>query len=432
MYVLSNRLPVNYKDLYNKLLSEYKDYLYGIGVNLKRNIKSYEDSVKCFLYNESRATKSLMISLDQKVYNKPSIVNGKASKLKISYIFTKRLIDFLEQECYLKKEVGGYESTHYIFNPEYTEGGREDKWKKEHKFKSSRVVFYDKWRKLKEDLVTEDVVTPEINVLYFKNKDKQVVNRTLDYYLKDKRDFLQEVNKFNAEYYVDVDGVRYSLQSYKVYNDSKKTVGGKTYTFCGYQNLPKVEREKTMINGVETICLDFKCFEASVLYTLEQELIPETDLYYVGIEDFDPKVERSLMKTVFIIMMNTSSRLSATSAVNRYLKEEFPCEKFYKAGMTPTKFLSAKKLIDYVLDKHYKIKNRFFKGKCSKNNIQHITSEVNDYIVSSLMDKDIVTAQVHDGFVVQHQHEQILRETMSKGYEIVLGDNSNCRISKEF
>jgi hypothetical protein len=168
------------------------------------------------------------------------------------------------------------------------------------------------------------------------------------------------------------------------------------------------------------------------MYSLAQEDIPDGDLYYVGLEGFDPKLERSLLKQVFIIMMNSKSKVSANSAVNKWLKENFDTERAYKSGAIPYNRLSAKQLISHTLNKHKQIADHFYKVKTSVNNVANITSEINDYVVGSLLDKKILVVQIHDGFVVQADYREILFDTMKRAYETILGDSYNCRIKQEF
>jgi len=432
MYIFNNNLPRNYKELYNKLLIEFKDYLSSLGVNTNRNVKSYQYSLKCFLYNISVSSKTLSITLSEEHYSRGAIVNGKESKLKISYTFTKRLIDFLELNGYVVLDKGGFLSYTYTFNPEYTENNNKSKFNKEANLKTSKLTLTDKWQQFKNSFVTEDYTVPVNNVLFFKDKNKRVVKRNLNIYLKSKRDYLQDLNKFNSENNIMVDGIKYSLQSYKVYNNSSDTINGKTYTYCGYQNLSSLQRENTVINGENTACLDYSCFEGSVMYTLAGEAIPDGDLYYIGLDGFDPLVERQILKTVFIIMLNSKSQLSAYSAVNKWLREQFDTNKAFKAGDIPSPVLSAKTLVKAVKEKHSKIDKYFYNVKSSENNIPNITSEINDYVVGSLLDKKVVVAQIHDGFVVTEGNLGLLEDTMLKGYEQVLGDNSNCKITREF
>lgn len=433
MYTFTNTIPKSYKGLYAKLLEDFKDYLSGnLNLNINRSVKSYQDSLKCFLFNEHISSGDIGITLSEQHYSRGAIVNGKESKLKISYIFTKRLFTFLEDSGYILLTKGGLDEITYVYNHGYESDPTKDKFTKEVSFKSGFISLQDKWYSLKDTLVTGDEILPVRNVLLFKSSDKVIVNRNLNRYLKEKRDYLQELNTFNAGNKVTVDSTRYSLQSYKVYNNSSYKVNGKTYTYCGYQNLPKTEREKTMINGQPTICLDYSCFEASVMYSLAQKEIPSEDLYYIGMEGFSPLVERKLLKVVFLIMLNTKSRLSANSGVSNWIKKNFNTEKSFKSGDIPTPVLSSKELIARILDKHSPIKDLFFNYGSKDYNIPNITSEINDYVTNVMLNNKIVVAQIHDGFIVERQHKDLLHDTMFRAYEKVLGSDINCRIKQEF
>lgn len=188
------------------------------------------------------------------------------------------------------------------------------------------------------------------------------------------------------------------------------------------------------INGNPTVALDFSSFEASVMYTLVGEVMEMNDPYYVGIDGYDPQLERHILKRCFMVMMNSSSRLQAMATMRHWLEsEDFNIETLYKKRLIPEKRLSAKVFINAMEKKHSKVKDYFYSGKNEDFNIQNITAEINDFIVGYLFGQcGIMVGQVHDCFIVEQQHKDILMQTMFHGYEIVLGDVANCRVTQEF
>lgn len=271
MYILNTNLPQQYNTLYDTLLSEYKCYLQQVcGVNIGRNKSSYESALKCLLYNINLSGYKVNITLDKNVFSKGEIVNGKRSRVKVSYIFTIRLVNFMVVSGYAVLEKGGFDRYEYTHN-KYT-----NEWEKERIFKSSYLTLTDKGIKMLGD-VGFDII-PERNVIFVKNKDKNVVTFNMTPYLKDKRNLMQEVNIFNSRQKVEVKDRTVSTQGYKVFNNSSENNNGKIYLHGGYQNLSKEDRMYTKINDKTCCGWDYSAFEPSILYTLAGVDVGNADL----------------------------------------------------------------------------------------------------------------------------------------------------------
>lgn len=427
MYLLDTNIPSNYEDFYDKLLDDYKEYLNKIGVNTNRCKSKYEDSLKCFLRNENLSRESVEVCLKEGYYSAKTIKNCRKVDNKVSYIFTKRLIDWLVYEEYVDLIKGGYDNSVWVYDKTEKKNVREDF------FHKSYVVFTDKWFKLKQEFVEGDEIIPLDDVIIIKNKHKNRITYNLSMRLREKRDYLRDLNSFNAKDTLIVEGQRYPLQSYKIFNNSSEKIGGKTYTHCGYQNLKKEKRMKSLINGNPTIALDYPSLEASVMYTLMGEYMDMLDPYYIGLDGFEPCVERLLLKKCFLVMMNSSSKLQAIAAIKNWLETDINQERLYKEGDIPSKNLSAKMMVDSLERRHDKIKEYFYSGKNEDFNIQNITAEINDYVVGYLFgEKNIMVGQVHDCFIVEVEHKDILNQVMFEAFEAVLGSDINCRIKQEF
>jgi len=427
MYLLDANIPDNYKDLYERLLNDYKEYLKSLGLNPNRNKTKYENSLRCFLRNENLSREKVEISLKESYYSDKILKNCRYVKNNISYIFTKRVFDFLEKEDYCSITTGGYQDSVWVYDRIQRKTIREDI------FYKSYLTFTEKWFKLRNELVAGEEVAQLDDVLVMKNEDKERISYRLTERLREKRDYLRALNLFNAQNIFEVDGKRYPLQSYKVFNDSSDKVGGRTLTTCGFQNLKKEKRMKSLINGKPTISLDYSSFEASVMYTMTDTYMDMVDPYYVGLDGFEPVVERVLLKKCFLVMMNSSSRLQAIAAIKHWLKQDINQEGLFKDGNIPSKNLSAQILIEAVEKRHEKVKDFFYSGKNEDFNIQNIIAEINDYVVGYMFgQKGIMVGQVHDCFIVEVEHKDLLHTVMFQAYEKVLGNDMNCRIKQEF
>jgi hypothetical protein len=211
--------------------------------------------------------------------------------------------------------------------------------------------------------------------------------------------------------YVDPDShVAHRVQSrlHCVYNIDFKH-GGRFYTSerDGYQSLSGEERTSIHIDGLPTIELDFSGLHPRLLYALEG--IQYDDDPYTAVLD-DPRL-RSVIKHLFLVVLNSDSEKMSVSAGNKFLYDNM---KYYhrlkRRGITVRDHL-----LPMIKAGHPPISKYFFSG--TGLNVMNTDSKIALDVIEKFVNDGTPILSIHDSFIVQQQHEDRLRETMSQAYK---------------
>ena len=198
----------------------------------------------------------------------------------------------------------------------------------------------------------------------------------------------------------------------RVFNNSTFLDGGRCYGNV-IQSLPNRSRKiditplrgKLLINGYETVELDYKSIHPSILYNKYLNMKYEGDLYE---GDYD----RKIIKYAFLTMLNSKdtdgTRSNTIIGIRKKLYDE-GC--FPEGGLTDENIL---KIIEFIEEKHKLIKD--FIGSGIGIQLMRIDSDIASDVMENLRLKNIFASPVHDSFVVKKQHEQDLREEMERCY----------------
>jgi hypothetical protein len=206
--------------------------------------------------------------------------------------------------------------------------------------------------------------------------------------------------------YISTFGVNTFIASklHRVFSNSDFQQGGRFYTSnFGYQNLSKEERETILINGENTVELDYSSMHIYMLYA-ERNIQYNNDPYSIVPEH--PEV-RGITKKVFLISINASDRKKAYRAIIK----EYPdiSDKLRPYNLT----LSS--LIDKLIQVHNPIADYFFSGQGIY--LQNTDSKImNDILVSSTkLGKPAL--HVHDSVIVQGKDKNLLKSIMEESYK---------------
>lgn len=192
----------------------------------------------------------------------------------------------------------------------------------------------------------------------------------------------------------------------RVFNVSFKR-GGRFYNGW-WQNVPSSLRPKIIINGEPTVELDYTAIHPSIAYLEETGELPSGDPYSLSAYDGDPTM-RKLIKSVFLILLNAKTRTEA----KRSLRKEIPrSSKLTDEAKDAFKQLSLDEVFENIKADHPAIWK--YMGQGLGTHLQYYDSCVADDVLTTLVDKGIVTLPVHDSFIVQARHEKTLRNVMEK------------------
>ena len=197
---------------------------------------------------------------------------------------------------------------------------------------------------------------------------------------------------------------------YRVYTESFVCNG----RFYGgfWQNLPsRVRSDGLRINGESVVELDYRACHLRILSRLAGQDLPFDD------PTFDPfsvaGMERRLVKSAFVIMLNTRSREGAQRALALDLAE--------RRGLsrpTTEDYGLARKLLQTV-ESEFPFSAKFW---CCRYGLRllYIDAEICGEVLRVLKGLDIPCLPVHDSFIVPDRYREVLAEVMENAFQIVM------------
>jgi len=190
----------------------------------------------------------------------------------------------------------------------------------------------------------------------------------------------------------------------RIFNNSSFELHGRFY-YGWWQEIESQYRQFITINGEQTTELDYSSMNVALLYAESGLTLPSGDLYQVA--DFT----RQDCKLAFNIMLNSESRASAVRAA---------------IGNNSEIELSAaqvNELLDALEEKHNQLSTSFYSGVA--NRLMFKESKIANLLMLRLAEQDVVTLPIHDGFIVQQRHSELLREMMMGCFRTITDGNVN-------
>lgn len=430
MYIIDHKTPKYLYKIRDKILEDYLDWLsihYNKITPHKRELA--KKAVSCFLLNFNSAMinnrKHIGLVLNDKPYSVSRIVNGKDTKRKVSYTYTRSLYMFLNLKGYGDLTIGGEVESWGFVN---------GTWQPV-EYSRSYFKIGLKLREYYNNLVKprENYTALEDIIILRKSKSKHNEVFKMNDKVEPLLDFVSRWNDFSRDKDITFKGEKIDIQIYKIFNGDFDS-GGRSHHNCDYQRQSKKDCKDLEIEGSSVVCYDYKGFEPSIAYSMNQEIMEAEDPYRIDSMinmGYDKDVSRKLAKLVFIICLNVDSERSAQLAINKAIADNMNVEYLHKKGLIPTKTIPVKVIIDKVKTCHYLIEDLFFSAKGLT--VQNVGSAINDYILDHMMQNHKqVVMQVHDDFSVAEEYEEILKDVMKRAYEHVLGFSDNCYIAKEY
>ena len=406
------------------LTSEYLTYLAKYGNRITQNKRELaKKAVGCLLLNtyESylRGKTFSYVSLNNNVFSKGVIINGKRSKRKVSRQYFYSLLDFLQFEDYITLVKG--EVKEYTYENGYFEILEAE---------STKVTFNTRIQKLYHSHKHHWVQDRLVNVMIMKDSNKKSITYNTTVVEREVKEYLDLYNEFSLSKKVTVRGKRYDVQIYKVYNNSSFNQGARSYMKDSIQHLSKQDRLDMMIEDKPVCVYDYKGFEPSLIYSMEQEVMECEDPYKIEMKGYDEKVLRKLTKIGLLIMLNSKSEEEAISAFNLAIAEDFKPNKLYLEDKIPSEFIHTKIILQKLEKLHHLISHRFYKNFGGE--VQYVGSLINDFVVSYMMQNyKVLVVQTHDEFACDKDYHKELYKAMQLGFEHVFGNDKNCKIVRE-
>lgn len=267
-------------------------------------------------------------------------------------------------------------------------------YKGKNKSTSSKIIINDDFMAWIPETIEE--VKAKAPLMILKNKDKQIV-RFHDESTKLK--WLARYNRLLFKTYVSIGpNVLPPQQLYRVYNVNYRN-GGRFYG-GDFQTLPKKERKKILIDGVDCVELDYQCLHIHLLYLKEKAKL-EGDAYLLP--SYGPGM-RNFVKFALMIVLNAPSFSAARKAIA------------FKAVKQKVK-IDVNHLMNELTSRHRLIAHYFYKAEVA-GELQNIESNIAAQIIRYFTSKGIVVLPIHDGFIIQSKYLTKLRTQMRKSFQL--------------
>jgi len=406
----------------NKLVSEVTEDILLTEKLTKQQISVIKLCVSCFIHNtfnkHCRGLNRSQITLDKNHYSRGFIQNGVRLKVKVSYRYTMIILDSLKR-------------LNYVI---LVKGGRECSWDiKTHELVCTHVCSYleylPKLQMLYDKYKSGYQVKLLKNVIELRDENKLAKTFKTTSQIKVEKASTIDYNLLTITTDVtDSKNRSYNCQVKKIYNVNFET-GGRSYMGLeGIQNLSKQERRDLMIRGNDTVIYDYKSFEPSIAYSINQELM-KCDPYQLDWKFYDTKFLRDLGKLALTTMLYAGNKQSAILSCSYEIGKKFDIDKLYEEGKIPNPLIDTKQLIEDMEKRNSKILDLLYKQ--TQNDLSNLGSKIMDYIMNYFTQRGILVLPVFDEVIIEAEFEDKLKEVMEMAYESVLGFTDNCHISKE-
>jgi len=173
-----------------------------------------------------------------------------------------------------------------------------------------------------------------------------------------------------------------------------------------HQLMPKHMRPFILINGRETVELDYSAYHILMLYHTEGMNYPKDPYAVCGGKEL-----RDVFKTVGLVAINAANDQEAYGAIREEL--------YNRKIPLPTFDQPLKTLVEMFKQAHKPIEKYLFTDAGIW--LQNLDSHIMNAILMSLMERGILGLSVYDSVIVADEHEGILREIMIKEYEAAMG-----------
>ena len=207
-----------------------------------------------------------------------------------------------------------------------------------------------------------------------------------------------------------------------VFNNGTWKDGGRPYG--PHQNMPKEDRAKIKIDGEPTVELDFTAIHPGILYAFYLGKPVPDDCYDIPLHGEDYATwPREHIKAALVILINATTHQGAQLALAADIENkdrEADGLPLLTDSERPTKLHRgyAAKLIAAVKKHHAPIAQWFHSGEGVK--LQRLDSRIAEAVWWTMCTRGIVVLPVHDSFIVQERHADMLRELMESACKKII------------
>lgn len=437
VYLIDYKIP-KYLDpvvdiVSNSYLEEYGNVVFKSLTTTKKT--KIRQAISCFCYNSvynlAFGRSVFDIPLDNVVYSKPLIYNCTKINRKVSYTYTKSILDWLHSTGRIRVTKGGV-TEWFVENGVFTPKS----------FQSSSVQLSEYMIDLFNDVAEKRRLNTTPSVIEVRDSDGTTITKRLG---NDERLAVRNLNTYNAlarSVTIGVGDRVLDVQLKKVFNNSSFELGGRNYV-VGAGVITREDRSILTIDGEDTVELDFKALHPRIAATLDGIILDKDfDPYSIEVNNMEPQVARYFGKWAVLILLNTGMNVGANGKFS-----------FNTARKALISQLRGREEVDYT-NRVLTLKGNTYKlpdfidysdiiQKCLERNdyirlwftessglrLQNYDSKIMDLIISRFNEMGEVIIPVHDSIVVKKKLSEVAIEIMTGSFKEVLGNTHNCIIT---
>jgi hypothetical protein len=436
-YLLDYKIP-KYLDhvvdiVFKSYLEEYGNVVFNSLTDAKRT--KIRQAIACFsynaVYNLAFDREVFDVTLDDKVYSKPLIYNCTKINRKVSYTYTKSILDWLHSTGRIRLTKGGV-TEWYVENGAFTPKS----------FQCSSVQLSEYMIELFNEVAEKRRLNTTPSVIEVRDSDGITITKRLG---NDERLAVRNLNTYNAlarSVTIGVGDRVLDVQLKKVFNNSSFELGGRNYV-VGAGVITREDRSILTIDGEDTVELDFKALHPRIAATLDGVILDKDfDPYSIEVANMESQVARYFGKWAVLILLNTGMTVgtngkfsfnTARKALISQLRgrEEVDYDKrvltLKGTSYKLPDFIDYSDIIQKCLERNDYI--RLWFTESSGLRLQNYDSKIMDLIISRFNEMGEVIIPVHDSIVVKKKLSEVAIEIMTGSFKEVLGNTHNCIIT---
>lgn len=321
----------------------------------------------------------------------------------VSYRPLVRIVDYLESEKFIDAKLG--------FRDKVTKVTRLSRMKA-----SNKLAELFQIHNFTPNLINGPRYNDVVVLKGLDGKEKIYTDSTLNGSLK-KRKIIQQYNGLLKRTYIDLDTEGYLPKKcihvdmsrkhvYRIFSNGKWNNGGRYYGGF-WMGIPESLRTRIIINNMEVMEYDFKGMHIKLLYAMEGKPYELGDPYNIPGYPQGKKM-RKFLKTLFLILINCEDGRKVKGALEKEIYKD--PESFPEFSEWP----NLKETVKLIRQHHAPVARHILTGKGIE--LQYIDSLIAEQVISTFTSRNIPILSIHDSFIIQRCHEDLLTSIMRDAY----------------
>ena len=431
-YYLDYKIPNYVLPLRNIVLSQYLST--SSKVPRPTTVSKIEQAVSCIVNNivihTAFGNDKIPITLDNANYSKPLIYNGVVVNRKVSFTYTKSVIDFLQSYGYISLHKGGVSSWGIDLTGScYPKDTSPSYITLSESFLEDVMPYVDKRK-----------VAINENVIEVKDSHKNTIEKELESYQKWVVSLLQRSNALYRKVAITIGDKEIDVQLKKIYNNDSWDEGGRDYIVgSGIMQgiMLKENRKRILIDGEPTSEIDYCALHPRIAAELSgMRLESDFDPYLPDSTGYTQYGLRTLCKLSLLVCMNAGysplaksgskgSVENAIKAIRWELYKNNTLQTMIDNGHFPD-IINYREVIEKLIERNYYLADWVVEPRGLY--LQNLDGKIMDIILDKFNRIGEVIVPFHDSIVTKKSLVSFGKDVMMDAYKSVLGTNYNCML----